>query len=120
MRRAGLTEGSFAMVDVAQLVERRFVAPVVVGSSPIVHPKNHNSYPNTDIYTITAATGLTNIAGVRLETDADVSLPGDGPGTSIIARQLRVDGVPSRRRCRRGNTCTGTGDVLVRSPRLPP
>jgi hypothetical protein len=26
------------MVDVAQLVERRFVAPVVVGSIPIVHP----------------------------------------------------------------------------------
>jgi hypothetical protein len=28
----------FAMVDVAQLVERRIVIPVVVGSSPIVHP----------------------------------------------------------------------------------
>ncbi len=27
------------MVDVAQLVERRIVDPVVVGSSPIVHPK---------------------------------------------------------------------------------
>ena len=27
------------MVDVAQLVERRFVVPVVVGSIPIVHPK---------------------------------------------------------------------------------
>ena len=26
------------MVDVAQLVERRVVAPVVVGSIPIVHP----------------------------------------------------------------------------------
>ena len=26
------------MVDVAQLVERRFVVPVVVGSIPIVHP----------------------------------------------------------------------------------
>ncbi len=26
------------MVDVAQLVEHRIVAPVVVGSSPIVHP----------------------------------------------------------------------------------
>ncbi len=28
------------MVDVAQLVEPRIVDPVVVGSSPIVHPKN--------------------------------------------------------------------------------
>ena len=27
------------MVDVAQLVERRIVIPVVVGSIPIVHPK---------------------------------------------------------------------------------
>lgn len=27
------------MVGVAQLVERRIVAPVVVGSSPIAHPK---------------------------------------------------------------------------------
>lgn len=26
------------MVDVAQLVESRIVIPVVVGSSPIVHP----------------------------------------------------------------------------------
>eukprot|EP01045_Picozoa_sp_COSAG04_P061740 COSAG04_NODE_31873_length_254_cov_0.929032_2_plen_28_part_01 len=26
------------MVDVAQLVELRIVVPVVVGSSPIVHP----------------------------------------------------------------------------------
>ena len=26
------------MVDVAQLVEHRIVAPVVVGSSPIIHP----------------------------------------------------------------------------------
>lgn len=31
--RAALT-----MVDVAQLVEPRIVAPVVVGSNPIVHP----------------------------------------------------------------------------------
>jgi hypothetical protein len=28
----------FLMVDVAQLVELRIVIPVVVGSSPIVHP----------------------------------------------------------------------------------
>lgn len=27
------------MVDVAQLVESRIVIPVVVGSSPIVHPR---------------------------------------------------------------------------------
>ena len=26
------------MVDVAQLVEQRFVVPLVVGSSPIIHP----------------------------------------------------------------------------------
>jgi hypothetical protein len=30
------------MVDVAQLVEPRIVIPVVVGSSPIVHPKSYN------------------------------------------------------------------------------
>lgn len=29
------------MADVAQLVEPRFVVPVVVGSSPIVRPKNN-------------------------------------------------------------------------------
>ncbi len=28
----------FSLVDVAQLVESRIVIPVVVGSSPIVHP----------------------------------------------------------------------------------
>ena len=28
------------MVDVAQLVEPRIVIPAVVGSNPIVHPKN--------------------------------------------------------------------------------
>ena len=28
-----------SMVDVAQLVESRIVIPVVVGSSPIVHPR---------------------------------------------------------------------------------
>ncbi len=28
------------MVDVAQLVESRIVIPVVVGSSPIIHPKS--------------------------------------------------------------------------------
>ena len=30
--------GVFLVVDVAQLVEHRIVAPMVVGSSPIVHP----------------------------------------------------------------------------------
>ena len=33
------------MVDVAQLVESRIVIPVVVGSSPIVHPKIQVSGP---------------------------------------------------------------------------
>ncbi len=33
----GINVGYF-MVDVAQLVERRIVIPVVVGSSPITHP----------------------------------------------------------------------------------
>lgn len=33
------------MVDVAQLVESRIVIPVVVGSSPIVHPKIEVSGP---------------------------------------------------------------------------
>ena len=41
-RRKGFAQGTagkaFAMVGVAQLVERRFVVPVVVGSIPIVHP----------------------------------------------------------------------------------
>ena len=31
------------MVDVAQLVEPRVVVPVVVGSSPIVHPTFSNA-----------------------------------------------------------------------------
>lgn len=29
---------SYYMVDVAQLVEPRFVVPVVAGSSPVIHP----------------------------------------------------------------------------------
>lgn len=33
------------MVAVAQLVESRIVIPVVVGSSPISHPKNQNYEP---------------------------------------------------------------------------
>ncbi len=38
------------MVSVAQLVEPRVVIPVVVGSSPIVHPilRNKKSYPKQD------------------------------------------------------------------------
>jgi len=36
--------------------------------------------PNTDIYTITAFTALTNITGVRLEALTDPSLPSNGPG----------------------------------------
>ena len=32
------------MVTVAQLVESRIVIPVVVGSSPIGHPKNLNGF----------------------------------------------------------------------------
>lgn len=33
------------MVDVAQLVESRIVIPVVVGSSPIIHPNNSRHLP---------------------------------------------------------------------------
>ena len=33
-------DGEATTVDVAQLVESRVVIPVVVGSSPIVHPTN--------------------------------------------------------------------------------
>lgn len=32
------------MADVAQLVERRFVVPVVVGSSPIIRPSISQKY----------------------------------------------------------------------------
>jgi hypothetical protein len=42
MKRNGFAEDGrkiqVAMVDVAQLVEPRIVIPVVVGSSPIIHP----------------------------------------------------------------------------------
>ena len=33
------------MVSVAQLAEHRIVAPVVVGSNPITHPKNNEFAP---------------------------------------------------------------------------
>ena len=33
------------MVSVAQLVERRIVVPVVVGSNPITHPRLFDIYP---------------------------------------------------------------------------
>ena len=36
------------MVDVAQLVEHRIVAPVVVGSIPIVHPSLRGSIDPAD------------------------------------------------------------------------
>ena len=32
------------MVDIAQLVEPRIVIPVVVGSSPIIHPMSKKAY----------------------------------------------------------------------------
>jgi hypothetical protein len=35
------------MVAVAQLVESRIVIPVVVGSSPIGHPKDSNAKPSS-------------------------------------------------------------------------
>ena len=37
------------MVSVAQLVESRIVIPVVVGSSPIVHPTKSSTYIKLDI-----------------------------------------------------------------------
>ena len=37
---------SKSVVAVAQLVESRIVIPVVVGSSPISHPKESNKKPN--------------------------------------------------------------------------
>jgi hypothetical protein len=38
--------------------------------------------PATDIYTVTAATALIGITGIRLEVIADPSLPHNGPGRS--------------------------------------
>ena len=37
------------MVSVAQLVEPRIVIPVVVGSSPIVHPNDFNDLENNSL-----------------------------------------------------------------------
>ena len=34
----GIPTPTFFMVDIAQLVEHRFVVPSVVGSIPIIHP----------------------------------------------------------------------------------
>ena len=38
------------MVDVAQLVESRIVIPVVVGSSPIVHPIKSITYQSPEFF----------------------------------------------------------------------
>ncbi len=44
------------MVVVAQLVEPRFVVPVVVGSSPIDHPRSKKS-PNRETFLYLGAIG---------------------------------------------------------------
>ena len=46
------------MVDVAQVVEPRIVIPVVVGSSPIVHPKNWKRSPRAPFFSFAARTPL--------------------------------------------------------------
>ena len=38
LHKAGIKSKNNTMVSVAQLVESRIVIPVVVGSSPIIHP----------------------------------------------------------------------------------
>ncbi len=38
------------MANVAQLVEPRFVVPVVVGSSPIVRPRLNNILPSWQVF----------------------------------------------------------------------
>ena len=49
IRHLSCKHGGIAVVAVAQLVESRIVIPVVVGSSPISHPKEYavkiNGYP---------------------------------------------------------------------------
>lgn len=50
------------MVDVAQLVEPRVVIPVVVGSSPIVHPTLFKEIVRTVKSMITLCLGL-NFSG---------------------------------------------------------
>src|SRR6266436_2461978 len=39
-----------------------------------------DALPDTDVYTVTAATTLTGITGIRLEALTDPSLPNNGPG----------------------------------------
>lgn len=55
--------------------------------------------PATDVYTITAATSLTGISGVRLEALEDPSLPTSGPGRfasngNFVLTEFQLDIVP--------------------------
>jgi len=59
--------------------------------------------PNTDVFTITAATTLTGITGIRLEALTDPSLPFNGPGRqpengNFVLSEFRVgiDPIPQR------------------------
>jgi hypothetical protein len=53
--------------------------------------------PAASVYTVTAATTLTNITGVRLEALQDPTLPVNGPGRSsngnFVLQELQVDAV---------------------------
>jgi hypothetical protein len=71
----------------------------------ILTPQGDNSIlasgpdPATSVYTITAATTLSNITGVRLEVLEHPSFPGLGPGRqptngNFVLTELEVDAVP--------------------------
>lgn len=56
--------------------------------------------PSTDVYTITAATALTGITGIRIEAMTDPSLPANGPGRNtsngnFVLTEFLVDAVAS-------------------------
>jgi hypothetical protein len=72
--------------------------------------------PDTDVYTITARTGVTGITGVRLEMMKDPSLPDGGPGRgwngNPVLTEITLDATPLGMRTVHA-TCRALAEPLI-------
>ncbi len=72
--------------------------------------------PDTDVYTISARTGITGITGVRLELMKDPTLPYDGPGRgwngNPVLTEITLDATPLDMRTLHA-TCRSLAEPLI-------
>jgi hypothetical protein len=75
------------VLEIAKFETESGTAHEVLGDqSVLLHDDENDAVPDHDTYTITVHTILTGITGFKLETLADSSLPGGGPGRGDVRR----------------------------------